>query len=104
MLSQLSDYHFLLNMLLIVISILQITVANELLHVRGTGLKMKRSNSLHLTPSQRMSLKTLISSSSSQIPTRAKEGDQKDQSSSPEEVINQSEGASFVDRVCSIIL
>lgn len=91
-------------MLLIVISILQITVANELLHVRGTGLRMKRSNSLHLTPSQRKSLKTLISSSSSQLTTRAKEGDQEDQASSPEEVINQSEGASFVDRVRSVIL
>lgn len=99
LLSQLSEYHFLFNMLLIVISILQITVANE------TALKEAEANpeeSQSLTVSKRQSLRSLLNSRHTQrgLFSSFKENlkDDRLSHSYQESILNDKE-ETFVDRV-----
>ena len=99
LLSQLSEYHFLFNLLLIVISILQITVANE------TALKEAEANpeeSQSLTVSKRQSLRSLLNSRHTQrgLFSSFKENlkDDRLSHSYQESILNDKE-ETFVDRV-----
>ena len=96
MLSQLSDYHFLLNMLLVVISILQITVANERKLWKSEKQRLSRSNSsmsIEYQSQYAKSVRSLLSTST--FITGTKEGNISPDN--PEE--GSLEGVSFVDRV-----
>ena len=92
MLSHLSDYHFLLNMLLIVISILQIAVAKEHQSLKS-GKRLSRSNSIMRTEHQNKTAQSLSNTSHLNYETN---GSNKS-FNNPDE--GSLEGESFVDRV-----
>ena len=97
LLSQLSEYHFLFNMLLIVISILQITVANE------TALKEAEMNPEEfqsLAVSKRQSLRSLLHSRHTQRGLFSSFKENKNDLSYQESLLDDKE-ETFVDRVLS---
>lgn len=98
LLSQLSEYHFLFNLLLIVISILQITVANE------TALKEAEANPEEpktSSVSKRQSLRSLLNSRNNQrgILSSLKENFEDEQPHSLNESLLDDKEETFVDRV-----
>ena len=97
MLSHLSDYHFLLNMLLIVISILQITVAKEHQSLKS-GKRLSRSNSIMRTEHQNKTARSSFNSAGLTYETNGGENSVRN----PEE--GSLEGESFVDRVGMTIM
>ena len=100
LLSQLSEYHFLFNMLLVFISILQIAVANE---TSGSGSSPSSSVS-DSQGSLRQSLYSILSSRKARkdfLKSVSLHPQSEESSTSTKEDVRSEEEDSFVDRVVS---
>jgi hypothetical protein len=98
LLSQLSEYHFLFNMLLVFISILQIAVANE---TSGNG-KSPSSSVSETQVSLRQSLHSILSSRKARkdfLKSVSQHPQSEESSTTTREEVNKEEEDSFVDRV-----